>query len=177
MAHSVESLFDPGSSELIREQWHMLRDAGLPSSARNTAAAKRPHCTLLAGARIGAAADDEVLPALAAALPVPVRIGAPVLFRQHRQTVLARLVVPDLALLSLQARAHTLAAGHVDGLFAHFAPGEWTPHVTLGRMRDSGQLAAALDLLDWSPIGAVVTAVRHWDGDAQHETIVPGPGG
>ncbi len=58
MAHSIELLLDPDSDAHIRSIWSALAHAGLPSQARVTSGADRPHVTLLAAQRISPEVDE-----------------------------------------------------------------------------------------------------------------------
>ena len=97
MAHSIELLLDDHSDAAIRQLWTALDDAGLPSQLRVKSATNRPHITMLAAERIDPEVD-ELLITLAPRLPLPVMIGAPLIFTGGRLT-LARLGVASAALL------------------------------------------------------------------------------
>ncbi|MDY6811593.1 MAG: 2'-5' RNA ligase family protein, partial [Actinomycetota bacterium] len=112
-------------------------------------------------------------------LPLPCRIGAPILFGHGSRRTLARLVVPTAALLSMHGRVFETTTRFLGdaNAFAHAAPDSWTPHITLARRVDSTQLAAVLEVLDaLGPFDAAgsFTAVRRWDPDTRLDHIVAG---
>ncbi|RKR73078.1 2'-5' RNA ligase family protein [Frondihabitans australicus] len=170
--HSIELLLDPESDRAIRRQWARLADAGLPSQARHTGDTNAPHITLAARERLGAEFDVR-LGAVAASLPVPVGLGALVVFgRPPRGLVLARLAVVTPRLLRLHAAVHEVLGDGPDA--AHTLPGHWTPHVTLASRLTSAQLAEAVEVLrddDAALAAAGATALRRWDSTAR--TVTP----
>jgi 2'-5' RNA ligase len=167
MTQSVELLLDDTADAGVRSQWAALAAAGLPSQARHTGASNRPHVTLAARRWI----DPAVEPALVSAvggLPLPVRLGSAALFGSGPY-VLVRLVVPTRALLDLQAAVRDLL-GPDRTTDTHFAPGAWTPHVTLARRLAAQQVPAALDVLAGGrDLDARLVSCRRWDGDARRE--------
>ncbi|MCX2963989.1 2'-5' RNA ligase family protein [Gordonia aquimaris] len=178
MAHSIELLPDESIDARVRAEWQALADAGLPSAACIRASTNRPHVTLIAAGHIDGGVDDA-LGACAKDLPLPCRIGAPVLFGHGTRRTLARVVVPSAALLALHRRVCDIATPFLgdNGAFAHAAPGDWTPHITLARRVDTTQLAAVLDVLD--AVGSLedsgsFTTVRRWDPDNRRDHIVAG---
>jgi hypothetical protein len=173
MAHSVELLFDAGTDTALRRQWDVLAELGLPSQAGIRSGTNRPHVTLTVADRIDAAADDA-LRELAARLPVPCVIGAPLLFGTGR-FVLARLIVPTAPLLALQADVHTRCLPHLaPAVLAHAEPGQWTPHTTLGRRIGADDIGPALTALRASSgdLAGQFTGLRRWDGDQRFEHIL-----
>ncbi|CAN5440539.1 2'-5' RNA ligase family protein [soil metagenome] len=170
MAHSVELLFDADTDAALRRAWDALADAGLPSQARHNAVSNRPHVTLVVADSIGAAVDGD-LTALADLLPLDCVVGAPLLFGTGRFT-LARLIVPSADLLRLQARVHDICLPHLYPAAApHTEPGRWTPHATLGRRINAGQLGAAVDVIPefGADVAGRFVALRRWDGDQRVE--------
>ncbi len=122
MAHSIELLLDDHSDAAIRTVWHRLEDAGLPSQLRVKSATNRPHVTLLAAERIAADVDDE-LTQLRARFPLPVVVGAPLIFGGGKLT-LARLVVASADLLALHRDVVDRCLPHLpQEPYAHSAPG------------------------------------------------------
>ncbi|MFJ6651948.1 2'-5' RNA ligase family protein [Microbacterium sp. NPDC091313] len=146
---------DAATEAAVRAEWDALAAAGLSSAGRHTGASNRPHVTLLV--RTSLAAFDA---APLVARPVPLVLGAPVLFGAGDRRVLARSVVPSPELFALHADLHA-AAGAGDDL-PHTAPGEWTPHVTLGRRMRVADLERALGLLGDEVHGSAAT-LRRWD--------------
>ncbi|GAB7070787.1 2'-5' RNA ligase family protein [Mycobacterium hodleri] len=171
MAHSVELLFDPEVEDAIRGQWAALAQVGLPSQAHHRSPTNRPHVTLTVAARIEPAVD-AALRELAGRLPLPCRIGAPLVFG-HRSVVLARLIVPDRGLLDLHESVDAICEPHLpSGPFPHARPGQWTPHVTLARRLAPTDLAAALEAVSAETADGTFAGLRRWDGDARVDTVV-----
>lgn len=173
MAHSVELVFDAATDAAVRAEWDALAAAGLPSQARHTSATNRPHVTLVVSGRIDAGVDP-LLAEPAATLPLPCRLGAPMVFGHRRSVTLVRLVVPDAALLALHRRVFDVTLPHQNaGPFPHAVPGGWTPHVTLCRRLPLDDLPAALRLLDdGDDVAGVFAGMRRWDGDAKVDTHI-----
>ena len=173
MAHSIELTLDARSDAAIRQLWQALDDAGLPSQTRVTSATNRPHITLLAAERISADVDPA-LTALEHRIPLPVLVGAPLVFGGGR-LVLARLIVASAALLELHREIYDRCLPHLTGEpYAHTAPGHWTPHVTLGRRLTAEQLGDAFAAVDGvsADITASAVGLRRWDGDARFEQVL-----
>lgn len=164
MVQSVELLLDQETESAVRTQWLRLRESdelhgGVPDPDNH-----RPHITL--------AVADEVFPRIEKELsrpgwfvPVTVRLGGLVVF-PGRRSVLARLVVPSVELLTLQERVFAMMRP-CPGSTSHTAPGTWTPHVTLARRLLPDQVGGAVRVLerirDRTGSGDVV---RRWDGTA-----------
>lgn len=165
MTQSVELLLDERSEASLRAQWDALAAAGLPSQARQRHPSNRPHVTLAARDRIDPGAEPA-LRDVVGALPLALGLGAYACFGRD-PFVLVRLVVADRALLDLQA-AVTDVLGGEPGPF--FAPGRWTPHVTLARRMLPEEAGRALTVLGAArEQDATVVDARRWDGDARRE--------
>lgn len=165
MTQSVELILDRDSEAAVVAQWQVLSDAGLASSVRSTPSPDhRPHITLYAAEAIPVQADER-LPTICSGLDLRLRIGGLLVFGPRRERcVLARQVVASAELLDLQA-----AIADACGAMAsdHFAPGGWTPHVTLAPRMPTDQLSAAASALESSltDLEVVVRGCRRWDGD------------
>ena len=145
MVHSVELTLDDVGDAAVHRIWTALQDADLPSQADHTGASNRPHTTLTVAEDISGAADTDLVAALPR-LPLPCRLGAPVLFGHGRYTV-ALLVVPSVELLELHAQVHRICLSHMSsGALPHTGPGGWTPHVTVARRVRAEQLAAVCEI-------------------------------
>lgn len=182
---SIELLFDEHAEALVRAEWDALAAAGMSSMAGHEASSNRPHVTLLARAT----PVPHPLRIAGIGLPLPLLLGAPLLFGDGDRRVLARSVVPSAELLALQQAVLSTAAdgcgdeeqpdeeqpdelanhksadalAHVpDDERERFAPGRWTPHVTLARRIRVVDLPDALRLLG-PPIEAHGVALRRWD--------------
>lgn len=169
--HHVELLLDPDTEAAVREQWRLLDAAGLPSQARHRNASNRPHVTLTMTRAWPDPADLRQATSPLAALPVPVRLGAPVVFGREPY-VLARLVVATDALLTL----HRDLVERLPPLASELlAPDRWTPHVTLGRRLSADQVGEALAVLAPAPErDATLAGARHWDSDARLDDALVG---
>lgn len=177
MVQSVELLLDDEAERAVLAEWDLLGDAGLPTSRRpDPPPSHRPHITLLAADAIDEGAE-VALSRLVDGLDLTVRIGAPLVFTKRRRDqvvlILVRQVVTSVALLRLQQQV-VAAAG--PGLGAEFAPGRWTPHVTLARRMNPDQVGAALGLLarqrHSAERDARITRARRWDGEAKRDWLL-----
>jgi 2'-5' RNA ligase len=170
MAHSIELIFDEHTDAVIGNQWAALADAGLPSQGNVRTSSNRPHVTLIAADSIDPAIDTD-LSTLSDVVGMTVNIGALLIFRGRRATA-ARLVVPSQPLLQLHARIFQLAVSHITGdPLTHVAPDSWTPHITLARRLDHGQIDDVVTALGDSPdtFTAKVAGLRRWNGDSREE--------
>lgn len=172
---SLELVFNAYLEAQIRAQWQALADAGLSSLAGHTAPSNRPHITLLVRPTVPPLARDEL--AALVPLPLPVTLGAPLLFGSGDRRVLARAVVPTVPLLELHAGLHALVDARADadtegdvgsGDSPFTRPGAWMPHVTLSRRLRVDTLSQALRVLDavepqeeHAPAQAIT--LRRWD--------------
>lgn len=165
MVHSLELVVDGDIEAAVRSTWESLRTKGIPAQSPSA----RPHVTLTVAERI----HPEVITALAAVLerlPMRCRIGGALVFGRSA-AVLARSVVPSAELLDLHATVCRLAADYLaPGPMPHTEPGEWAPHVTLGRRIPADGLAAALRLAgDPAELVGEFVGLRYWDGNAKRE--------
>ena len=166
VTQSVELLLDVACEEAVLGEWTRLAEAGLPTEQRpEPTLTHRPHVTLWAGTSV-AAEVDAGLPALVSGLQLPLLLGSLLVFGPRRgQVVLVRQVVASEALLVLQARVAESCGTEPD---SHFAPGRWSPHVTLARRVPVEQLGSVISTLAEVPdLTAAVRTVRRWDGDAK----------
>lgn len=178
MVHSIELLLDDESEAAIRRQWRLLADAGLPSEHRpaDGGGPRRPHITLVACEQIPSQVASGFSPMLAESLPLPIVVGAPMVFGTAKVgrpgLILVRNVMANIGLLELQQRVLESAPPAVD---THFQAGRWAPHVTLAHRLRPDQIPAALQVLarsgasNGSPreLRADVVGCRHWQGDVR----------
>jgi hypothetical protein len=169
MVHSVELIFDDDTDAAVRRLWHDLAAAGLPSQAGHRSPTNRPHVTLTVAEDMADAVDDALGPLLGL-LPLPGLIGAPMLFG-GRTVTLVRLLVPSVELLELHREVDRVCRPHTPtGPLPHAAPGQWTPHVTLGRRLLPDQVPTAMAVAGISTdIACRITGLRHWDGNNRVE--------
>lgn len=160
---SIELLLDADAEAAVRAEWDALAAAGLSSMASHASPSNRPHVTLLA--RRGGIPHPLALPA--GALPLPLTLGAPLLFGDGDRRVLVRSVVPSAALLALQATVRDAAGGGDD--VEHMAAGSWTPHVTLARRMRLADLERALPLIGGA-LACEGVALRRWDAGTRTVT-------
>lgn len=165
VVQSVEMLLSEGLDAAVRSEWALLAAAGVPSQADHAGASNAPHVTLAVADHVDAAADDR-LRTLRLARPEVV-LGGLLVF-PGRRSVLARLVVPSVALLEVHATVAGVL-GDVGQVSDHLAPGRWTPHVTIARRLRDEELDRAWRLLVDRPRELLGTGagLRRWDSDAR----------
>jgi len=163
---SIELLLDADAEAAVRAEWDALAAAGLSSMAPHASPSNRPHVTLLA--RRGGVPRPLPLALADRALPLPLVLGAPMLFGDGDRRVLVRSVVPSAALLALHAAVRD-AAGVGDDV-EHMGQDSWTPHVTLARRMRLADLERALPLVGDAIDGEGV-ALRRWDAGTR--TVTP----
>jgi 2'-5' RNA ligase len=160
---TLELLLDEVTDEVVRGEWQRLADAGLPSQALHTGSTNAPHITLAVARDLPEAVEGSVA-ALADALPLPVELGALVVFGSRR-LALARLVIAQAPLLGLHERT-AAAMQDCPGVPQYLVPGRWTPHVTLARGLSPAQVATALETLGQvDSLSGSVTVMRRWDSE------------
>ena len=142
---TVELLPDPGTDHAVRALWSRLRAVGVPGLADHPHPTNRPHLTLAEAADLP---DEEGLRReLAAALPLPLHLGAIGVVHGRRGVGLHLVVAPHPSLVALHGRVHAhLDAGGADPA-GHLAPGSFAPHVSLALRVPPDQLGAALEAL------------------------------
>ena len=167
---TVELLLDEVTEEAVRGEWQRLADAGLPSQALHTGSTNAPHITLAVARAIPEPVEASVSE-LSKALPLPVELGALVIFGSRR-LALARLVVPQPPLLALHERT-AAALQDCPGVPHYLVPGRWTPHVTLARGLTPAQVGAALETLGQvDALAGSVTVMRRWDSDQRRAWLL-----
>lgn len=166
MVQTVELVLDGPLDELVRQEWAALLVADLPSQARHTGASNAPHITLGVADGVDTGAENA-LREVTYGIGEPLLLGGLLIF-PGRRFVLARAVVPSVGLLQVH-QAVQVAMRTSPGRPDTTSPGRWTPHVTLARRLDAGQLAAALAVLADRPreLAGTVGGARRWDGDAR----------
>lgn len=170
---TVELLLDEATDAAVRGEWKRLADAGLPSQALHTGSTNAPHVTLAVARAIPGVVEASVSE-LSEALPLPVGLGALVVFGSRR-LALARLVLAQPPLLSLHERT-AAALRDCAGVPQYLLTGRWTPHVTLARGLAPAQVATALETLGQVDVlSGAITAMRRWDGDQRRAWLLGSP--
>jgi hypothetical protein len=167
---SVEAVFGAGVEAAVRGEWEALAGAGMSSLAGHTSASNAPHLTFAVRPAEGGFEPFALPAAVARALPLPVVLGAPMLFGAGERRVLVRSVLPTAGLVALHAAVHAQLASGGGEDAPHTRPGEWTPHVTLARRIRLEQVPAALALIGGDIAGEIV-GLRHWN--AETATVTP----
>lgn len=168
MTQAVELLLDAGSEARVVAEWRLLDEAGLRSQAQHRGDSNRPHVTIAAVDELSAELDAVVAAECRRRLPLRVRLGALVVFGGRRVT-LARLVVPEAALLDL----HAAVCAPLEDSGSLTEAGRWVPHVTLALRMPPDQVGSALDVLGPDPGDVRLEEVRRWDSVARR-TWTPG---
>ena len=148
--HALELLPDDAGCDVVRRDWQVLRDAGLPSQLDHRGATNSPHVTALAAPALG---TERV----ARLLPVEVRASGIAILGGRRVSVVRVLDVPDeLARAVLQLRSQVRDVQHLG----------WLPHVTLARRMDRADVGHAVEALGHEDVVLTLTSLRRWDPDA-----------
>ena len=131
MAFVFELTVDPATETTIRTIWQRIADAGLPSSI--DAAGYRPHISLAVYDVDQFDVDGCYRKAAAYArqtAPIPLHLSHLGVFVSWENVVFLG-VTPTAELLARQKAVLDLCRGQRDALRTYYAPGLWTPHVTL----------------------------------------------
>ncbi|MEV5428066.1 2'-5' RNA ligase family protein [Streptomyces sp. NPDC052701] len=132
---TVELLPDAATELHVRDMWHAIAAAGLPSLAAHRHPTNRPHLTLATCEDLRPSTRAALAAVLDDALPAPSRLDGLLRF-PGRTRVLAWRVVAGPELVELHRRVwDVLATDAVGPLNPLHAPGRWIPHLTLARSR------------------------------------------
>ncbi len=171
MRQSVELLLDGRLTAEVRGEWDAITAAGLPGLSLHSGPTNAPHVTLVVADTVTAGAE-RALPHAVVDLPVALRLGGLAVFGAPRRRVLARLVVPSVALLTLHAHVW----GAMEGCPRRTeltSPGRWTPHVTLAHRLDDAGVAGALAVLGTvAALDGEAPLARRWDPVARRAWAV-----
>jgi hypothetical protein len=134
---------DTETSAAIARIWDLLASGGLPSMSNHTHCKHVPHVSLFVAEHL------PVMDALAAVgrvptRPIRLRIVAAGMFSQGN-LFLATVVTPGL--LEEQRRVHDAIQPLADGPWPYFAPGTWTPHITMAWSLAPDQVGPALSIV------------------------------
>lgn len=155
--HALELLPDEAGCDVVRRDWQVLRDAGLPSQLDHRGTTNSPHVTVLAAPTLGSDDEQRAADLLADRLPAQVRASGIALLGGRRVSVVRVLDVPDeLVRAVLQLRSQVRDVQHVG----------WLPHVTLARRMDRADVGRAVEVLGHDDAVLTLTSLRRWDPDA-----------
>lgn len=155
--HALELLPDDAGCDVVRRDWQLLRDAGLPSQLDHRGATNSPHVTVLAAPALDADDERRAAELVAGLLPVKVRASGIALLGGNRVSVVRVLDVPDeLVRAVLRLRSQVPDVQHLG----------WLPHVTLARRLDRPDVGRAVDVLGHEDAVLTLTSLRRWDPDA-----------
>ena len=155
--HAFELLPDDAGCDVVRRDWQLLRDAGLPSQLDHRGATNSPHVTVLAAPALEADDERRAAELVAGLLPVPARASGIALLGGSRVSVVRVLDVPDeLVGAVLRLRSQVRDVQHLG----------WLPHVTLARRMDRADVGRAVEVLGHEDAVLRLTALRRWDPDA-----------
>lgn len=157
MALSVCLLLDDRADRAVRALWRRLEDAGVGSLLTHTHGRHRPHLTLASLLDATERTPDLLHEHLAphrGEEPLGLRFDALGIFRRSRCWL-----VPEAsrALLDRQERVADAAAATDGLLHRNYAPGAWTPHLTLAPRMHLDQLpVVAGSVFDVLPLAATL---------------------
>ncbi len=162
MSYVFEFTFDPATEAVVRAIWRRIARAGLPSSL--DADGYRPHISLAVYDAEQFDSDGCRRRALAYArnvAPFPIRLSHLGVFSSWENVVFLG-VTPTLTLLRRQQETLDLCQAQRAFLRSYYAPGLWTPHVSLAFDLTPEQAKAILALA-WEtslPISGMVRALH-----------------
>ena len=139
---AVEMLLDSSADSRVRALWQRIAAAGLPSPL--LALGHSPHVSLAVADGL---AVDELVPALrtfAAREPPPrtALVSAATFGTAEGVVFLGAVATP--ALVELHGRFFPLFERAARAPWAHYRPGAWVPHCTVGSGLDAPQVARAV---------------------------------
>ncbi len=131
MAHVFELTFDPATEAIVRGVWQRIADAGLPSSL--DAPGYRPHISLAVYdiEQFDVDICQQRAQAFARGVsPFTIRLSHLGVFTSWEHVVFLG-VAPSTTLLTCHQEVLDLCHILQPTLREYYAPGQWTPHVTL----------------------------------------------
>jgi hypothetical protein len=141
---------DPATDGAIRSIWDELAAADLPSLATYSHRRHRPHASLIVAEALS---PREVAKATGAVPPKPIPLDCsavgvfPGSGHSDGGLVLFLSVTPNEQLLTEQARVSSAIEPLLTGTWPYFAPGGWTPHITLAFGVAAEQLNLAIPIV------------------------------
>jgi hypothetical protein len=172
MSRGVVLWPDDDTSRVVTNLWALLEAEGVPTLATHTHRQHRPHVSLVVA--------DDLLPseALDVLESVPLKtlhllVSGPGIFPGG---ILFLACVPNAELLEEQRRVHDLVAPMTKALWDYFAPGAWSPHLTISYGLDGVQLARAIPVvLDQVPVEGWLERGGVEDGISGERWLASGP--
>ena len=155
--HALELLPDEAGCDVVRRDWQVLRDAGLPSQLDHRGTTNSPHVTVLAAPALDGNDEQRAVELVAPLLPAQVRASGIALLGGTRVSVVRVLDVPDpLVRVVLDLRSQVRDVQHVG----------WLPHITLARRMDRADVGPAVEALGHEDEVLTLASLRRWDPDA-----------
>jgi hypothetical protein len=155
--HALELLPDEAGCDVVRRDWQVLRDAGLPSQLDHRGTTNSPHVTVLAAPALDGGDEQRAVELVAPLLPAQVRASGIALLGGTRVSVVRVLDVPDpLVRVVLDLRSQVRDVQHVG----------WLPHITLARRMDRADVGPAVEALGHEDVVLTLASLRRWDPDA-----------
>lgn len=151
MILGVVLTFDEKTERELRRLWQSTVDAGMPSILPGLD--YQPHMTLALAETLNVPAlRQDLMPWVGQQRPVPVQFAALGVFLGDGEGVVMLEPVVNRALLDLHEQLYALIHRHSTNMAPYYAPGAWSPHVTVGFRVPKGQIGRQLESLrDASP--------------------------
>ena len=152
---------EPEVSDRIAGLWTALSAEGVPTLATETHCAHRPHLSLLVAHWLP---EHEAIEALGPVPQEPLRlvVNSCGVFPPG---VLFLACVADADMLAEQERVYDIVAPLARSPWPDYAPGVWTPHITISWSLTAAQLSSALPtVLPQLPISGWFTSGGVEDG-------------
>jgi hypothetical protein len=159
---ALELVLDAAGDDVVRRDWQLLRDAGLPSQLDHTGGTNTPHVTIVALPAIDVALEERAVELVGSLLPVVVRPSGVALLGGEKVTVARLLDVPP----ELVRAVLDLREGQAE---RHAA---WLPHVTLGRRVERVDVQRAVDVLGYADHELALVELRRWDPERHRVRIL-----
>jgi hypothetical protein len=161
--HALELVPDDEGRELVRRDWQILRDAGLPSQLDHRSPTNAPHVTVVSAPSLPDEAIDVAQARLGSLLPIRARAAGLLLLGGDRLTIARAVDIDDdVVRRVLAVRVQVADRQHVG----------WLPHVTLARRVDRADAQRAVDLLGHDDAVLRLTELRRWDPDRGRVTVI-----
>lgn len=146
MIYGAALIFDASTERQVRRLWQSTVDAGMPSILPGLD--YPPHMSLALAERLDAAClRAELLPWLAKQPPVPVQFAALGVFLGDGEGVITLEPLVNRALLDLHEQLYERISRCGSGIAPYYAPGAWSPHVTVGFRVPPAQIGRQVEVL------------------------------